>query len=1176
MAIYYCILALLLAVSAVAAPARSNAWSTAIGSTNIDEGFVSPTNLNRFITNVARAANLNLVTNSYGNATNLHTENLTNTGNFHHQGGTAYFDDGIEAAGGFNAGWAGQFTGNGAGLSNLTSTGTGSTNLSDSGDDVALKWAGQFIGNGAGLTNLPSAEATNAIGNLDGLGTNTTFWPSNGGSVAATFNGEMHGNGVGVTNLPSPSKAELDYPITLTTPDGTNTVTHPNVLHLSTNWNGYPWWLVYTPFPPNAREFPCIAVSVDGYNWTTPTGLVNPIVAAPLIDGVTTWCADTDIILLTNGTMCVYYMDYSYLADATRSNNVMRTESADGINWSTPEPVIQSFGTATDFNIISPAVEFDLAGVMQMYVSCGTNTKSLDLWTASDHFGTNWSGPITCTNSAGAASGAYWHLDVKRIYDTWYLFASTTGGSDLIYQSSTNGVLWASAAGSGLFAPTNSYNSWIGPFYKPTMAVSHYYPLRWDIFSGLAHTNVAYGTSGWKLFGMRDVEFPQKLFFGEQVDGWLDVRGNQTNTGTTALNGLVGVNGVTTYALTVAPSSGQTNILRLRNAAGGDRLVFGAETGLGIRDTTPDALIEVSSDGATSLNPFMASLNDALDGDLVLFKGIGVNGFGTTNPMARLHVNGSAIVTNNLWAENVYSSNNIVGSWYGQFYGNGAGLSNVTATATDSYHPTNVYALTFADDTATWPNSLRLVASAGISFVTNGSDLEIVGSAGDLTDATNETARVAAELTNYVALVSGETTNEVARVADELTNHVSLVAGQTTNHVTLLSTQGTNETARVAAELTNHVALIASQTTNHADALSADATNEAARAALDATNLLATRLTADLNAASNAVSLLITNHGTAVSNGAIAFAGSITNNNLYTWATAPTNSYLQTNAIGAGLIYTNGTLAVTVAPGTGSGSTNVADLAGYTAISNSPTLFGAVTNRAPLSGVQFVVSTNAADGDPVVPPLSVVNGYVGVRNVNPIYVLDVTGNIGASTSISAGTHLTLGGANYLTWSTRTVIQAPASGCLKVSDSAQSRNSLVINNVAKLLTDESVNSIITITSRTNSFVGGKIVYSVFATDNTDRQVVSGEVNYSAVNVNGVWFGTNCTEVLANTSTSVSSGTITNAWTMGPASLGGTTNVTIAVAPWSSLVPAANQCYILWQVQNNGTNVITAIP
>jgi hypothetical protein len=99
-------------------------------------------------------------------------------------------------------------------------------------------------------------------------------------------------------------KSFLKYrfnPLTLPL-QGANGVVHPDVLYFDSAVDGYKYWMVYTPYPPDASETPCIVRSNDGITWVE-TGITNPVIS---LGGTGEWdeyhCADPSM---------VYVSDYS-------------------------------------------------------------------------------------------------------------------------------------------------------------------------------------------------------------------------------------------------------------------------------------------------------------------------------------------------------------------------------------------------------------------------------------------------------------------------------------------------------------------------------------------------------------------------------------------------------------------------------------------------------------------------------------------------------------------------------------------------------------------------------------------------------------------------------------------------------------------------------------------------
>ena len=52
---------------------------------------------------------------------------------------------------------------------------------------------------------------------------------------------------------------------------------HPDVMYFPSGIDGYKYWMIYTPYPPNAEEHPCIVRSNNGIDWVD-TGITNPVI----------------------------------------------------------------------------------------------------------------------------------------------------------------------------------------------------------------------------------------------------------------------------------------------------------------------------------------------------------------------------------------------------------------------------------------------------------------------------------------------------------------------------------------------------------------------------------------------------------------------------------------------------------------------------------------------------------------------------------------------------------------------------------------------------------------------------------------------------------------------------------------------------------------------------------
>lgn len=162
--------------------------------------------------------------------------------------------------------------------------------------------------------------------------------------------------------------------------------THPSVLVFDKPWNGYSYWMAFTPYPnaESAFENPCICASINGLNWIVPDGVVNPIIPPAVSPG---YNADTHLIHdPVADILIMIYRERNNGANAL--NKVICLTSIDGVTWSAPTTILSGATGTLDF--ASPSIWWD--PVINKYVMFAHN---LDL--------TNW--PIMRYESASLLSG---------------------------------------------------------------------------------------------------------------------------------------------------------------------------------------------------------------------------------------------------------------------------------------------------------------------------------------------------------------------------------------------------------------------------------------------------------------------------------------------------------------------------------------------------------------------------------------------------------------------------------------------------------------------------------------------------------------------------------------------------------------------------------------------------
>jgi len=174
---------------------------------------------------------------------------------------------------------------------------------------------------------------------------------------------------------------------------------HAKLLSFDTQWNGYKYWLTYSPYPNEAKENPCIAVSNDLISWSVPAGLVNPIEPAP-----------TNPAMYNSDPHLLYRSDIDTIelwwrvGGSERPLLIRRKTSADGVVWSDAETVLSM--AADDF--LSPSVLFD-NGVYRMWGVDASSPKRKVVYLESTE-ATTWNSRSYPVIDWGPLTP--WHLDV--------------------------------------------------------------------------------------------------------------------------------------------------------------------------------------------------------------------------------------------------------------------------------------------------------------------------------------------------------------------------------------------------------------------------------------------------------------------------------------------------------------------------------------------------------------------------------------------------------------------------------------------------------------------------------------------------------------------------------------------------------------------------------------------
>ena len=219
---------------------------------------------------------------------------------------------------------------------------------------------------------------------------------------------------------------------------GKNQPTHPSVVAFDDMWNGYKYWMSYTPYPQGngEEENPSIAVSNDLYEWKTPEGMLNPIA-----DNEETGCDELkdSHILYRNDLMRLEIWYLGRLSEKLGGDGkqllLFRKYSYDGVNWS-------NFEVMTEVQYLSPSISWDGEKYQMWGIGYdGYNTEGTIVYQESID-GITWTEPVQCEIGGQKTDIEIWHGAVSKGEDTYKLvYIETSSDSQTIkYCESIDGI----------------------------------------------------------------------------------------------------------------------------------------------------------------------------------------------------------------------------------------------------------------------------------------------------------------------------------------------------------------------------------------------------------------------------------------------------------------------------------------------------------------------------------------------------------------------------------------------------------------------------------------------------------------------------------------------------------------------------------------------------------------
>lgn len=251
-------------------------------------------------------------------------------------------------------------------------------------------------------------------------------------------------------------KTNAEYYFPLRSEDGSNEAYHPKVISFEEKWNGYKYWMTYSPFPKGNEKYenPWIVASNDLLNWEEPEGIKNPVEGTPK-NFVAKKIYNSDPHIFYNSDTDTLGLVFRFVDDVKHKAILYYMSSKDGVNWTDKVPLIETNRTKND--IISPSIIYE-DGIYKMWYVEGNRTikytESTDLY--------NWSKARVIKMSYYLKELTTWHLDVihtEKGYEmviSAYKYWADRNSMNLYYSFSTDNVNYSKAK--TILRPSN--NGW--------------------------------------------------------------------------------------------------------------------------------------------------------------------------------------------------------------------------------------------------------------------------------------------------------------------------------------------------------------------------------------------------------------------------------------------------------------------------------------------------------------------------------------------------------------------------------------------------------------------------------------------------------------------------------------------------------------------------------------------
>lgn len=199
-----------------------------------------------------------------------------------------------------------------------------------------------------------------------------------------------------------------DFYLNLKNNDGSIESTHPKVIRFNKKWNGYKYWVAYTPYPKanQAKENPYILASNDLINWVQKKDFKNPLDIPEDKDYKHVYNSDTHLVYNNDTDTLECY--WRFVNDNENKVIIYRRTTRNGINWTDKEIVLENERNKIDY--LSPAIIYQNGKYQLWYVDRDRTIKYMEY----DFNEKKWSMPRIIDIKYDNDKLESWHLDVIK------------------------------------------------------------------------------------------------------------------------------------------------------------------------------------------------------------------------------------------------------------------------------------------------------------------------------------------------------------------------------------------------------------------------------------------------------------------------------------------------------------------------------------------------------------------------------------------------------------------------------------------------------------------------------------------------------------------------------------------------------------------------------------------